>query len=210
MEKLEPRSESAEEAYDQDEERTRERLAARAWALVSMCAGGLLVLLAMHGTQSEAIYLMDRVVRMDTAGPWGGQLDWARRIVTTKSLVTMLLFVALLVIFISCLGVTATQGRHKCMASSYALSSTSCAGVICMMAMQILQRIQVVQPLIEHQVQHLCNATTYIQLGSALDCSWAGKYGEIIPCSTGCRWKLDILGQQGCWLLPHLCESFPL
>ena len=42
-------------------------------------------------------------------------------------------------------------GRHKCMAAIYAFASASCAGVMLMMSMQILQRIQVTQPMMGRQ-----------------------------------------------------------
>ena len=197
----------ADEAYEEDEDRWRERIAARSWALLSMIVGCLLVVVAMAGSKSEAIYLMDKVVRIDTAGPFGDELDGASRILTTMSLVHMLLFVGLIVVFISFLGITATQGRHKCLAAIYAFSSASCAVVILMMSMQILQRISVVQPVMARQVEHLCNASTYIQMGTALKCSWASKYPHAPPCGVACAWKAKLL-QSGCRVMPQLCESF--
>lgn len=182
-------------------------MGARAWALLSMIVGCLLVVVAMAGAKSEAIYLMDRVVRVDTAGPYGNSLDGASRVLTTMSLVHMLLFMGLIVFFISLLGITATQGRHKCTAAVYGVSSASCAAVILMMSMQILQRVQVTQPIMDRQVQHLCNASTYIQLGAAQHCFWASKYGAAPPCEAACSWKVTVL-QNGCKVMPQLCESF--
>eukprot|EP00913_Durusdinium_trenchii_P033002 g30895.t1 len=193
--------------YEEDNERWRERMGARAWALLSMIVGCLLVVVAMAGAKSEAIYLMDRVVRVDTAGPYGNSLDGASRVLTTMSLVHMLLFMGLIVFFISLLGITATQGRHKCTAAVYGVSSASCAAVILMMSMQILQRVQVTQPIMDRQVQHLCNASTYIQLGAAQHCFWASKYGAAPPCEAACSWKVTVL-QNGCKVMPQLCESF--
>lgn len=195
------------EHYENDEDRWAQRMAARAWAILSLVVGALLIIVAMFGTKSEAIYLMDKVVRLDTAGPFGSEMDGASHVLTTMSLVQLLLFVGLLVVVTSLLGITATQGRHKCMAAIYAFASASCAGVMLMMSMQILQRIQVTQPMMGRQVQHLCDATTYIQLGSALHCHWASKYGEVPPCGASCSWKVAIL-EKGCWLMPELCESF--
>ena len=155
---------NADEHYELDEDRWTERMAARSWAILSLVVGGLLMVVAMLGTKSNAIYLMDKVVRLDYAGPFGTELDGASRVLTTMSLVQMLLFVGLLVVVTSLLGITATQGRHKCMAATYAFTSASLAAVMLMMSMQILTRIQVTQPLMARQVQHLCNSTTYIQL----------------------------------------------
>ena len=134
------------------------------WNFKPPVPGGLLMVVAMLGTKSNAIYLMDKVARLDTAGPFGTDLDGASRVLTTMSLVQMLLFIGLLVIVTSLLGITATQGRHKCMAATYAFTSASLAAVMLMMSMQILTRIQVTQPMMARQVQHLCNSTTYIQL----------------------------------------------
>ena len=155
---------NADEHYELDEDRWTERMAARSWAILSLVVGGLLMVVAMLGTKSNAIYLMDKVVRLDYAGPFGTELDGASRVLTTMSLVQMLLFVGLLVVVTSLLGITATQGRHTCMAATYAFTSASLAAVMLMMSMQILTRIQVTQPLMARQVQHLCNSTTYIQL----------------------------------------------
>ena len=33
--------------------------------------------------RSKAIYLMDKVVRLDTAGPFGSEMDGASRVLTT-------------------------------------------------------------------------------------------------------------------------------
>lgn len=129
---------NADEHYEQDEDRWTERMAARSWAILSLVVGGLLMVVAMLGTKSNAIYLMDKVVRLDYAGPFGTELDGASRVLTTMSLVQMLLFVGLLVVVTSLLGITATQGRHKCMAATYAFTSASLAAVMLMMSMQIL------------------------------------------------------------------------
>lgn len=40
-----------------------------------------LVLLSL--LRSEAIYLMDKVVRLDTAGPFGSEMDGASHVLTT-------------------------------------------------------------------------------------------------------------------------------
>ncbi|CAJ1354527.1 unnamed protein product [Effrenium voratum] len=99
--------------------------------------------------------------------------------------------------------------RHKCLAASYAISSASLAAVTLILALQVLQRIQVVTPMVGRQVEHLCNATTYIQMGSALECHWASHYaGEgVQPCGVACNWKVSML-QKGCHLMPQLCEAF--
>ncbi|CAJ1448353.1 unnamed protein product [Effrenium voratum] len=200
----------ADDHYEQDEERQSERRLARVWACASLVVGSLLVLASMIGSQSEAILLMDRVVRLDTAGPYGGDLDGASRVLTTLSLVHVLLFVGFAVVVTSLLGLTATQGRHKCLAASYAISSASLAAVTLILALQVLQRIQVVTPMVGRQVEHLCNATTYIQMGSALECHWASHYaGEgVQPCGVACNWKVSMLQQKGCHLMPQLCEAF--
>lgn len=97
-----------------------------------------------------------------------------------------------------------------CCDLTYGSCSVACAGVMLVLAMQVMQRIYVVEPLVHRQVEHLCNESIYLQLGHALDCSWASRIGAgVEECGAACRWKISLLqGVQGCRLMPQLCESF--
>lgn len=191
-------------------ERHRQSVTATAWASLSLVTGAVLLWASMAGSKSEAIYLMDKVVRFDTAGPFGEDLAGASHVLTTLMLVRILLFVGLAVVVTSLIGITASTGKHKCLAATYGSCSLACAGVMLVLAMQVMQRIYVVEPLVHRQVEHLCNESIYLQLGHALDCSWASRIGAgVEECGAACRWKISLLqGVQGCRLMPQLCESF--
>ena len=133
------------------EERHRQAATATAWASVSLITGVVLVYTAMSGSKSEAIYLMDKVVRFDTAGPYGEDLEGASQVLTALMLVRIMLFVGLAVVVTSLIGITASTGKHKCLAATYGSLSVACAGVMLVLAMQVLQRIWVVTPLVERQ-----------------------------------------------------------
>ena len=137
------------------EERHRQSVIAASWAGLSMITGMVLVAAAMLGSKSEAIYLMDKVVRFDTAGPFGEDLDGAHQVLTTLMLVRILLFVGLAVVVTSLIGITASTGKHKCLAATYGSCSLACAGVMLVLAMQVLQRKWVVEPMVDRQACEL-------------------------------------------------------
>mmetsp|Transcript_56400 Transcript_56400/g.125897 ORF Transcript_56400/g.125897 Transcript_56400/m.125897 type:complete len:396 (+) Transcript_56400:59-1246(+) len=194
---------------EDEEERSRQASVAAAWAAISLLSGALLVMVAMAGAKSEAVYLMDKVVRFDTAGPYGEDLDGASQVLTSLMLVRFLVFVGLAIIITSLIGMTASTGKHRCLAATYGSTSVACAAVTLMVSMQVVQRIWVVEPLVDRQVDHLCNSSIYLQLGSALHCRWAEHVGVQEECGTACGWKISLLqGAQGCHLMPQLCESF--
>ncbi|CAE7307319.1 nahA [Symbiodinium sp. KB8] len=64
-------------------ERHRQSVTATAWASLSLVTGAVLLWASMAGSKSEAIYLMDEVVRFDTAGPFGEDLPGASHMLTT-------------------------------------------------------------------------------------------------------------------------------
>ena len=145
-------SDLEEDAHAVDKrERHRQSVTATAWTSLSLVTGAVLLWASMAGSKSEAIYLMDKVVRFDTAGPFGEDLAGASHVLTTLMLVRILLFVGLAVVVTSLIGITASTGKHKCLAATYGSCSLACAGVMLVLAMQVMQRIYVVEPLVHRQ-----------------------------------------------------------
>jgi len=166
------------------------------------------VIASILGCQSQAIYIMDKIVRMDAAGPYGADAEMASTVLTGQRIAQILLFVGLAVVLSSVSGLVASSGRHKGFAGGYVVSSLACSGIMLVTAAQVWQRKAVVEPIIARQADVLCNSTEYVQLATGLGCSWADEYSKA-SCGQSCVWKVELLAaSKACGWLPILCKAF--
>lgn len=212
--KIEALFEPEEAELIQTQQETRN---ATASACVTLLAGVALIIVTALTLNSSAINAVDKVVMMDmgvfdrNVDQWSMQ-DW---LFTSRRLAAVLMVLASLVCLTGGVGIVAAQSRIQWLGALTAVSVAVLSIIMCIFAFQVSQRNDLLQPVVTSQVDNLCNASVYAQMGLALRCAWAEEKTAIASCNSLCQYRVQTLNStrfkgHGCDFLSGLCTDWTL
>jgi len=132
-------------------------------------------------------------------------------IVTTERIMQTMFWMSWLVVVAAVAGIAGALLRNRTPTCIYIIMASALSVVVLVSAAQTTQRRMLVGRMVEHQVDQLCNASTYMQLTSGLGCGFAATYAQakVAPCDALCELRVEKLQKlEGCHILPHLCSTF--
>lgn len=171
---------------------------------VSIFAGLGLIVISFLGLRSQALWVVDKLIDFNEDGP-------ALIFNSSRFIFTFLIFVGLLIILVSLVGVLAARTRHKQVVCGTVVLAGALAIMMVTSAIAAFNRRIFLEGVLTRQMSSLCNASTYITQGFQLGCDWADSYDpqEVPACSAICQQRVEILRPlDGCRVLPLLCKSF--
>lgn len=185
-------------------------------ALLTLIAGLLLDRVSFSGWRSHAVATVDHLVKHNADYPSFQHNTWQNSaeivpVLTTQRIMEALFWISLLVILSAVIGIVGALMRRKGVVITYVILASALSLVVLVSAAQTSQRRALVGPLIMYQVDHLCNASTYIQLSSGLGCDFAANFSSsrVPVCDALCQFRVQSLQRlNGCTVLPDLCSSF--
>lgn len=195
-----------------EEGKQLESRASAVTASLALVCGLVLVYVSFHGWQSEAVEIVDHLVKYDSTyyhSARGTALEIPT--LTTKRIMGSVFWMSILVVVVAIVGIMGSLLRHKGPVCAYVLFATCLSLVVLVSSVQTSQRRILADPVLMRQADRLCNASTYIQLTSGLGCSFASDYtqSEVEPCGALCKFRVEQLKRhRGCHMLPKLCSAF--
>lgn len=180
-------------------------------ALLTLVCGLFLMSVSFRGMHSEAVDILDDLVKFDTAYP--GQMAGSDiPPLTTKRIMQSLFWMSILVVVAAVIGIVGSMLRQKGPVCVYVVLASALSLVVLVSAAQTSQRRILAAPMLMRQVEDICMPVRYIRLTHTLGCDFAKVYDEAEmkhPCGPYCQFRVQALQEfHGCEVLPKLCTSF--
>lgn len=189
--------------------------AAACVACAVLVNGLALAAVSTLGLRSGAIAVIDELVRLETAQTAKRQahlgLHALFHSVTTGRIFWGLSGTGVLVALAALVGIVGAKLRSRQLMATYVILATVLTAVATAGGISVLQRRQVVEPMVERQVLDLCNYTRYIRLARHIPCPFAASYApsEVPRCGAFCMWRVGLLRQlHACPIMQGLCHRF--
>jgi len=177
--------------------------------------GLALAVVSSLGLRSGAIAVIDELVRLETAQTAKRQahlgLHALFQLVTTGRIFWGLSGTGVLVALAALVGIIGAKLRSRQLMATYVILAAVMTAVTTAGGISVLQRRQVVEPIVERQVLDLCNYTRYIRLAKHIPCPFAASYApsEVPPCGAFCMWRVGLLRKlHACPIMHRLCQRF--
>lgn len=175
-------------------------------AFLAMVVGAVLAVVSSRATQSESLWAVDRLVRVDTS------YENSMPVLTTRKVFCIMLGVGVSVCVAAIIGCLGAVFRHKKIVCCYVVLAAIFTLSMVAGGVQTIQRKFQVEELVSEQVETLCEPEMYMKFGLNLPCSWGAIYNRSGPgCGPPCEKRLEVLRDpqvDGCGLLPILCKDF--
>jgi len=177
--------------------------------------GLALAVVSTLGLRSGAIALIDDIVRLETAQTAKRQVHSGLHAlfhsVTTGRIYWGLSGTGVFVALAALVGIIGAKLRSRQLMATYVILAAVLTAVTTAGGISMLQRRQVVEPMVERQVLDLCNYTRYIRLARHIPCPFAASYApsEVPPCNAFCMRRVGLLRQlRACPIMRRLCQRF--
>jgi hypothetical protein len=186
---------------EREEDARIKKIQAASCSCCTLILGVITIVISCWGLSSEPVWVIDRLLFYNIAYDFEGGFP----LMTTRACMRVLLAGSIVLVLAMFLSFVGSLCRSKCLMSVGTLLAFAFALWMFSSAVFMLSRYEMVTPIIDRQVEFLCNSTVYERLSTNMNCSWASSVSKP-ECAEVCIDRVNaLIKYQGCEFLPKLC-----